>query len=135
MPPRPLPFEHDIHESEQQLARMEATADSPGAAEAIKRIRRELAVLKRERYANLSAWDTVQVSRHVGLGYLGMDIVVDRHEGPLLLEANARPGLAIQIANGQGLLPCLQAIDDLCRRPSPAIARQSPDLPPCPRSR
>jgi alpha-L-glutamate ligase-like protein len=49
----------------------------------------------------------------VGLGYLGVDIVVDEVEGPLLLEANARPGLAIQIANGQGLLPRLRAIDEM----------------------
>lgn len=45
-----------------------------------------------------------RVSRAVGLGYLGVDIVIDRRHGPLLLEANARPGLAIQIANGEGLL-------------------------------
>jgi hypothetical protein len=38
----------------------------------------------------------------------------------MLLEANARPGLAIQIANGRGLLPRLQAIDDLLDRPAPA---------------
>src|SRR5262249_5939444 len=44
-----------------------------------------------------------QVSRATGLGYVGVDVVVDGNEGPLLLEANARPGLAIQIANGQGL--------------------------------
>jgi alpha-L-glutamate ligase-like protein len=49
-----------------------------------------------------------RVSRAVGLGYLGVDVVVDRRQGPLLLEANARPGLAIQIANGQGLLPRLE---------------------------
>ena len=30
------------------------------------------------------------------LGYLGADIVLDRNRGPLLLELNARPGLAIQ---------------------------------------
>ena len=47
----------------------------------------------------------------VGLGYIGVDIVVDADEGPMLLEANARPGLAIQIANGRGLLPRLEAID------------------------
>ncbi len=52
-----------------------------------------------------------KVAGAVELGYLGVDIVVDRDEGPLLLEANARPGLAIQIANGQGLLPRLQEID------------------------
>lgn len=39
------------------------------------------------------------------LGYLGADIVLDRNRGPLLLELNARPGLAIQVANGQGLEP------------------------------
>lgn len=52
-----------------------------------------------------------RVGAAVGLGYLGVDIVVDRVRGPLLLEANARPGLAIQIANGAGLLPRLQEVD------------------------
>jgi alpha-L-glutamate ligase-like protein len=52
-----------------------------------------------------------KVAGAVGLGYLGVDIVIDARSGPLLLEANARPGLAIQLANGQGLLPRLQAID------------------------
>jgi alpha-L-glutamate ligase-like protein len=52
-----------------------------------------------------------RVAGAVGLGYLGVDIVVDARLGPLLLEANARPGLAIQIANGRGLLPRLQAIE------------------------
>ena len=46
-----------------------------------------------------------------GLGYLGADVVLDRHHGPMLLELNARPGLAIQIANGMGLLPRLQQIE------------------------
>jgi alpha-L-glutamate ligase-like protein len=52
------------------------------------------------------------VARAVGLGYLGVDIVVDAVEGPMLLEANARPGLAIQIANDAGLVPRLAAIDE-----------------------
>ena len=38
-----------------------------------------------------------------GLGYMGCDIVLDKHAGPIILELNARPGLAIQIANGVGL--------------------------------
>ncbi len=46
-----------------------------------------------------------------GLGYLGADLVVDAELGPLLLELNARPGLAIQMANGTGLKPRLKAID------------------------
>jgi alpha-L-glutamate ligase-like protein len=52
-----------------------------------------------------------RVSRATGLGYVGVDVVVDRRRGPLLLEANARPGLAIQIANGRGLLQRLGEID------------------------
>src|SRR5207245_5878566 len=52
-----------------------------------------------------------QVAEAVGLGYVGVDIVVDEAWGPMLLEANARPGLAIQIANGAGLSPRLQEID------------------------
>jgi alpha-L-glutamate ligase-like protein len=54
-----------------------------------------------------------RVAEAVGLGYIGVDIVVDEEQGPMLLEANARPGLAIQIANGRGLLPRLAEIDDL----------------------
>lgn len=38
-----------------------------------------------------------------GLGYMGVDIVLDATLGPLILELNARPGLAIQIANRVGL--------------------------------
>jgi alpha-L-glutamate ligase-like protein len=38
-----------------------------------------------------------------GLGYLGVDVVLDRDLGPLILELNARPGLAVQVANGVGL--------------------------------
>jgi alpha-L-glutamate ligase-like protein len=52
-----------------------------------------------------------RVAQAVGLGYLGVDIVVDARDGPMLLEANARPGLAIQMANGFGLLPRLREID------------------------
>ena len=46
-----------------------------------------------------------------GLGYLGVDIVLDKTHGPLMLELNARPGLNIQIANRDGLLARYQAIE------------------------
>ena len=45
------------------------------------------------------------------LGYLGVDLVIDREQGPLLLEMNARPGLQIQIANRAGLRNRLDLID------------------------
>ena len=64
-----------------------------------------------------------RVAATVDLGYLGVDIVVDRDLGPLLLEANARPGLAIQIANGQGLLSRVEAIErDLARGSVPGTS-------------
>ncbi|MBX2858486.1 MAG: alpha-L-glutamate ligase-like protein [Cellvibrionaceae bacterium] len=48
-----------------------------------------------------------------GLGYLGVDLVLDADRGPILLELNARPGLSIQIANGAGLLPRLRLVESL----------------------
>jgi alpha-L-glutamate ligase-like protein len=54
-----------------------------------------------------SAWEMTH------LGYLGTDIVLDKQEGPMVLELNARPGLAIQIANGCGLVPRLKYIEKL----------------------
>lgn len=51
-----------------------------------------------------------------GLAYLGADIVLDKNKGPLVLELNARPGLAIQIANGMGMLPRLKHIESFDRR-------------------
>jgi alpha-L-glutamate ligase-like protein len=58
-----------------------------------------------------------------GLGYIGADLVLDRDHGPALLELNARPGLAIQIANGCGLLPRLRHIEALGTRADPPEAR------------
>ena len=46
-----------------------------------------------------------------GLGYLGVDIVLDRDKGPMLLELNARPGLNIQIANRCGLRARLALVE------------------------
>jgi alpha-L-glutamate ligase-like protein len=48
-----------------------------------------------------------------GLGYYGADVVLDAHHGPQILELNARPGLAIQMANGEGLKRRLAVIDAL----------------------
>jgi hypothetical protein len=55
----------------------------------------------------------VRAADTTGLGYLGVDIVVDARRGPLLLELNARPGLAIQVANDEGLLPRLRRADSV----------------------
>lgn len=54
-------------------------------------------------------WDVilktaVDCADTVGLGYLGVDLVMDKNLGPLMLELNARPGLNVQLANRRGLL-------------------------------
>ncbi|WP_166595565.1 alpha-L-glutamate ligase-like protein [Pseudomonas sp. SLFW] len=46
-----------------------------------------------------------------GLGYIGVDMVLDQDRGPLILELNARPGLNIQIANDCGLTHRTQAVE------------------------
>jgi alpha-L-glutamate ligase-like protein len=45
-----------------------------------------------------------------GLGYQGIDLVLDRDRGPMMLEINARPGLNIQIANRRGLVSRLEKV-------------------------
>lgn len=52
-----------------------------------------------------------KLGNYTDFAYLGIDIVLDKERGPLLLEMNARPGLSIQIANKAGLLPRLQKVD------------------------
>lgn len=64
----------------------------------------------------IPSWDAILVmsSRFhgiTGLGYLGVDIVIDRDKGPMMLEVNARPGIAIQVANQRGLKERLRLVD------------------------
>lgn len=63
-------------------------------------------------------WDYIlesaaMCSEVTGLGYVGVDMVIDRDQGPLMLEMNARPGLNIQIANNCGLNNRLQRINEI----------------------
>ncbi len=72
-------------------------------------------------------WDTVlliaaRIAEFIPLGYMGVDIVLDAVRGPMVLELNARPGLAIQMANAAGLVTRLNAID---RLDSPAADPQT----------
>lgn len=47
------------------------------------------------------------------LGYLGVDMVIDKDLGPMILEMNARPGLNIQIANCEGLTSRIARIETI----------------------
>ncbi|MCK9368939.1 RimK/LysX family protein [Candidatus Dojkabacteria bacterium] len=48
-----------------------------------------------------------------GLGYIGVDIALDRDKGPVVFEINARPGLGIQVANNEGLRFRLEKVKGL----------------------
>jgi alpha-L-glutamate ligase-like protein len=62
----------------------------------------------------------------VNLGYIGVDIVITPDRGPILLELNARPGLAIQIANLAGLVPRLEKIHN--DKPLNLLAKERADF-------
>jgi len=62
MVPEALPFEQDIHELERLLEKVEAEGAYGGNE--YKQIRREVNTLLKAKYANLTAWETVLVSRH-----------------------------------------------------------------------
>jgi alpha-L-glutamate ligase-like protein len=62
-------------------------------------------------------WDEViKMSRAawaaVPLGYAGLDLMIDEEAGPLVIEINAHPGLAIQLANGVGLAGVLVKVEN-----------------------
>ncbi len=56
---------------------------------------------------------SMRLSDELEMGYVGVDFVIDAKIGPVVLEANARPGLAIQLAHREGIVPRLKFIDSL----------------------
>lgn len=61
-------------------------------------------------------WDQIlETAKNIGavikMGYIGVDLLIDSSRGPVVLEVNARPGLAVQIANRSGLLPKLRTMN------------------------
>jgi len=63
-------------------------------------------------------WDemlilAIKAQEASGLGFLGADVAIDRDNGPVFLELNARPGLSIQVANMAGLKRRLERVEGL----------------------
>ncbi len=54
-----------------------------------------------------------RTARAAGIMYAGIDIALDRDDGPLVLEINARPGLDIQFANMTPLKGRLRRVEGL----------------------
>jgi predicted ATP-grasp superfamily ATP-dependent carboligase len=60
------------------------------------------------RGARVPCWEPLlelarRAAQSIRLGYVGVDLCLDRSRGPLVIEINARPGLNIQLANLAGL--------------------------------
>ncbi len=47
------------------------------------------------------------------LGFVGVDVVLDKEKGPEVLEVNARPGLSIQLCNMAGLKGRIEKVDGI----------------------
>jgi alpha-L-glutamate ligase-like protein len=45
----------------------------------------------------------VEAQKATDLGFMAADFLIDRDQGPMIVELNARPGLSIQISNQDGL--------------------------------
>lgn len=66
----------------------------------------------------LPYWDdilllAIRTAQATGLEYVGVDIALDRDDGPMVLEINARPGLDIQFANSAPLRNRLRRVEGL----------------------
>ena len=51
------------------------------------------------------------------LGFAGIDIIIDKKHGPMVLEVNARPGLSIQLANNASLKERLERVENITPKP------------------
>ncbi len=53
---------------------------------------------------------SVQTAKEFPLDYLGVDLVMDKTHGPMVMEVNVRPGLGIQLANQEGMKEALKRL-------------------------
>ena len=72
----------------------------------------------------MPSWDIIiasasRLAEVLGLGDVGVDFVLDASGLPVVLEANARPGLAIQVAHGYGLAARVALIDQHSAKATP----------------
>ncbi len=63
-----------------------------------------------------------------GLGFLGVDIAIDKYKGPQIIEINARPGLDVQVANLSPLRSRMERIKGLKIKSTKQAIRISKEL-------
>jgi alpha-L-glutamate ligase-like protein len=70
----------------------------------------------------------IRCQKSSGLGYIGVDIAIDKDKGPVVLEINAHAGLSIQIANMAPLKYRLQKVRGLKIKNEAHAIRVAQDL-------
>jgi hypothetical protein len=70
----------------------------------------------------------IQCQKASGLGYIGVDIAIDKEKGPMVLEINAHAGLSIQIANLAPLKYRLQKVRGIKIKSESHAIRLAQDL-------
>lgn len=70
----------------------------------------------------------IQCQKASGLGYIGVDIAIDKEKGPVVLEINAHAGLSIQIANLAPLKYRLQKVRGIKIKSESHAIRVAQDL-------
>ncbi len=70
----------------------------------------------------------IESQKATGIGFLGVDIGLDREKGPVILELNARAGLSIQVANLTPLYSRLKKVEGLNVKSTRQAIRLSQDL-------
>lgn len=78
-------------------------------------------------------WDEMlkmssEIQELTKIGYIGIDFVLDKNEGPMILEINARPGLSIQNANLAPLKERLERVADLKIKSADKAVRVAKEL-------
>ncbi|MBI2427065.1 MAG: hypothetical protein HYV34_04420 [Candidatus Kerfeldbacteria bacterium] len=78
-------------------------------------------------------WDTIlemaiACQNVSGLGYIGVDVAIDKEQGPVVLEINARAGLSIQVANLASLRERLERVRGLKVKDAPHGIRVAKNL-------
>ncbi len=73
-------------------------------------------------------WDEIleiaaEAQRLTGLGFSGVDVVLDAKRGPVVMEINRRPGLEVQNANAAGLLLRLRIMEGRVKAELPVEER------------
>lgn len=53
---------------------------------------------------------SIETSKLFPLDYLGVDVIYDKFQGPMVIEINARPGLQIQNVNKEGINQCIKRL-------------------------